>query len=339
MSILTHRYTDLIEANQAVDAFGGVVPYAQVLTQRNPIMVDAVYNECNTGNGFVYNTQQALPESTWTGFYTGVKASMGKRTQVTAVPGALRARSEVDSNLLEQSNNPSALRFMYGADQISGMSNEFSHTFFYGDIDKNPAAFNGLSKLYNDPAAPVIGNQIINAGGSGSSKCTSIYFVGWGSNKTSLIHPRGTMAGLTRKNESRENITDTVNGGTYYAEVETFNWNVGLAVCDFRYVVRIGGINMDSVIYNTIDIYDYLRKAYYKFEAAMSSDPGVTSAIYMTREVKQTIDAQATNDRSSWDNYIRMTPMEIQGKMIDTYRGIPIRTVDALRVDEKPLTS
>ena len=332
MSILTHRYPDLIEANQAVDAFGGVVPYAEVLTQRNPILADAVYNECNTGNGFVYNTQIALPESTWTGFYTGVKASMGKRTQVTANPGRLSARSEVDSDLLDQSNNPSALRFTYGADHISSMSNEFSHTFFYGDVTKNPESFNGLSKLYNDTATPIIGEQIVNAGSFNNNKCTSVYFVGWGSNKTCLGHPKGTMAGLTRKNESRENITDTVNGGTYYAEVETFNWDVGLAVCDFRYVVRIGGINSTNL--GGTDIYGLLRKAYYKFEAAMSYDPGVTSAIYMNRDVKHTMDAQATNVRSAWDNYIRMSPNEIQGKMIETYRGIPIRTVDAIHNNE-----
>ncbi len=34
--------------------------------------------------------------------------------------------------------------------------------------------------------------------------------------------------------------------------------------------------------------------------------------------------------QGSADNFVRLTPMQVEGKEVMTYRGIPIREVDAL---------
>lgn len=329
MAIIKNNYSDLISKAQG----GDNLPYAKVLTQRNMIMKEARFNYCNKDNTFIYNVQQQLPEATSRSFYKGVVATHGKKTQVVSGVGNISSRSEVDSSLLEQEENKSQFRIDEAADHLEAMSQEFSRRFFYGNTDLDPASFNGLAKFYNKKSGQFNSAQVIDAGGVGLDN-TSIYFVGWGTKKTCLIHPKGSMAGLKRTNEGRENITDTINGGTFYAEVETFNWDVGLAICDFRYVVRIANIDVDSMQNGDVKLFELLRRAYYQFEAAQSEDPGVVSAIYMNRDVKEALDMLSTNGGTG-DNNVRLTPMDIQGKMVDTYREIPIRTTDALMNTEQ----
>jgi hypothetical protein len=61
--------------------------------------------------------------------------------------------------------------------------------------------------------------------------------------------------------------------------------------------------------------------------------PGRT-VIYMNRVLLEALDAETSNGRSGVDNFVRLTPMEIQGEEVMTWRGIPIRETDALVTNE-----
>jgi len=62
----------------------------------------------------------------------------------------------------------------------------------------------------------------------------------------------------------------------------------------------------------------------------MSDVPAVgRTVIYMNRDMLEALDALATNKGGS-DNFVRLTPMELEGKEVMSYRGIPIRETDAL---------
>jgi hypothetical protein len=50
----------------------------------------------------------------------------------------------------------------------------------------------------------------------------------------------------------------------------------------------------------------------------------------MNRTLLEALDAEGTNARSGVDNFVRLTPMEIQGEEVMTWRGMPIRETDAL---------
>jgi len=52
-------------------------------------------------------------------------------------------------------------------------------------------------------------------------------------------------------------------------------------------------------------------------------------AIYCNRDVLEALDALATNAGAS-DSFVRLKPMEIEGKEVMAYRGIPIRESDAV---------
>jgi hypothetical protein len=70
-----------------------------------------------------------------------------------------------------------------------------------------------------------------------------------------------------------------------------------------------------------------MRKAYYQLQNRRVA--GGKISIYCNRDVLESLDALATNAGAS-DNFVRLKPMEIEGKEVMTYRGIPIRETDAL---------
>jgi hypothetical protein len=54
----------------------------------------------------------------------------------------------------------------------------------------------------------------------------------------------------------------------------------------------------------------------------------------MNRLLLEALDAETSNGRSGVDNFVRLTPMEIQGEEVMTWRGIPIRETDAIVTNE-----
>jgi hypothetical protein len=97
----------------------------------------------------------------------------------------------------------------------------------------------------------------------------------------------------------------------------------------------------------TVDIYKFMRSAYYKLhgrrlarignnvgKGTSGGDPTVPiakTAIYMNRDVLEALDVAQSNARGgSIDNFVRLTRSEVEGKEVLSFRGIPIRETDAL---------
>ena len=128
-----------------------------------------------------------------------------------------------------------------------------------------------------------------------------------------------------------QRVTDE-NGNAYYAKEEKFTWHVGMAVKDWRYVSRIANIDVSdmagtNMAGSSVKLYDFMRKAYYKLQNRRVA--GGKMAIYCNRDVLEALDALATNAGAT-DSFVRLKPMEIEGKEVMTYRGIPIRESDAI---------
>ena len=108
---------------------------------------------------------------------------------------------------------------------------------------------------------------------------------------------------------------------------ELFTWHVGLAVKDFRYVARIANIDVSNMAAGSVALYDFMRKAYYALQGRRVA--GGRISIYCNTDVLEALDALATNAGAS-DSFVRLKPMEIEGKEVLTYRGIPLRETDAI---------
>lgn len=324
MATIGNTYFDLIDLYKSQNPDGTTADVIEMLTEMNPILEDAIAVECNNGSKHLTTIRTGLPSVTWGKLYQGIPQSKSTKAQVEDTTGFVEALSTIDTRLLELSGNEGAIRLSEAQAFLEAMNQEVASRLFYGNSASDPEQFMGLAPRYNDLSA-ANGNNIIDAGGVGSDN-TSIWFVTWGDNQTQLLYPKGTQAGIQRTDKGEQRVIDA-NGNAYYVKEELFRWNVGLTVRDWRYNVRIANIDVSNMQAGTVDLYQYMRKAYWKLQSRRV--PGGSQAIYCNRDVMEALDALATNAGAS-DNFTRLRPMEIQGKEVLTYRGIPIRETDAI---------
>lgn len=324
MATIGSSFVDLIDIYKQQDGDGDYIPVIEMLSQMNPVLDDAIAVECNKDTTHLHSVRTGLPSVAWGKLYKGISQSKSGKAQVEDTTGFVEGLSTIDQRLLDLSANEGAVRLSEATSFLEAMSQEVATRIFYGNTASDPDQFMGLAPRFNDSTAPN-GNQVIKAGGTGSDN-TSIWFVTWGDNQTQLLYPKGTKAGVSREDMGSQRVLDS-NGDPYYAKEELFRWHVGLAVKDWRYVSRICNIDVSNMQAGSVKLYDYMRKAYYQMQNRRV--PGGKLAIYCNRDVLEALDALATNAGAS-DSFIRLRPMEIEGKEVMTYRGIPIRETDAL---------
>lgn len=324
MATIGNSFVDLIDVYKQQDGRGQFTPIIEILMEMNPVLDDAIAVECNKGTTHLHTVRSGLPDVTWGRLYQGIPNSKGRTAQVEDTTGFVEGLSTIDERLLKLSTNEGAVRLSEAKAYLEAMSQEVAAKIFYGDTASDPEEFMGLAPRFNSLSASN-GNQIIDAGGTGSDN-TSIWFVTWGDNQCNLLYPKGTAAGVQREDMGRQRVTDS-NGNAYYAKEEKFTWNVGMSVKDWRYVSRIANVDVSDMQAGSVKLYDFMRKAYYKLQNRRVA--GGKMAIYCNRDVLEALDALATNAGAS-DNFVRLKPMEIEGKEVMTYRGIPIRETDAI---------
>lgn len=324
MATIGNTFVDLIDIYKLQDGMGQYVSVIELLMEMNPILDDAIAVECNKGTTHLHTVRTGLPAVSWGRLYKGIDQSKSTTAQVEDTTGFVEGLSTIDKRLLALSTNEGAVRLSEAMSYLEAMNQEVATKMFYGNTASDPEEFMGLSPRFNDKNA-ANGNQIVDAGGTGSDN-TSIWFVTWGERQAHLLYPKGTTAGVQREDMGEQRITDA-DGKAYYAMEEKFTWHVGLAVKDWRYVSRVANIDVSDMAAGTVKLYDFLRKAYYQLQNRRVA--GGKLCIYCNRDVLEALDALATNAGAS-DSFIRLKPMEIQGEEVMTYRGIPIREVDAV---------
>jgi hypothetical protein len=303
-------------------------PIIEILNRQNPILDDAIATECNMGATHRHSIRTGLPTVSWGRLYQGVPQSKATVQQVDDTTGMLEAYSSIDKRLLALSSDPARQRLIDSAPFMESMNQEMASTVFYGDTATTPEKFKGLSARYNVRGGTGIGQQVVHGGGSGSDN-TSIWFVTWGDHATSLLYPKGSKAGVSMEDKGEQKTLDASNN-PFFTKDAMYNWHVGLAVKDWRYNARIANIDVSDIA--STDIWDLMRKAYYKLQSRRRDHIGSRIAIYMNRDVLEVLDRQSSDRAlvSSGTNYTSIKQENIEGKTVLTYRGIPIRETDAI---------
>lgn len=340
MAIIGQTYPQLIDAHKA----SGPGQVIEILAQDNPILDDAIARQCNMGAVERTMIRTGLPSASWGRLYKGTAQSKSTMQQVDDTTGFLEARSAIDTRLLKLAKDPAKQRLVDSAPFFEAMNQEMASGIFYHDIATTPEKFKGLSARYDayytgvKTGAPKKADaQVVNGGGVGSDN-TSIWFVTWGDHATSLIYPEGTTAGLSMMDKGEEPVLDET-GLTYYAKVATYEWHIGVTVKDWRYNARIANIDVSDMLAGNVDVWALLREGYYRLKSRRRDGKASRIAIYMNTDVLQVLDAQST-DRAlttARNNTVSLGHMEVEGKEVRTYRGIPIRETDALLNTEAAL--
>ncbi|MFA2493518.1 hypothetical protein GQE75_02910 [Escherichia coli] len=309
----------LADWGKRVDPNGKVDKIIELLGQTNPILQDMPFVEGNLPTGHRTTIRTGLPAATWRLLNYGVPQGKSTTAQVTDTVGMLETYAEVDKSLADLNGNTAEFRLSEDRAFIEGMNQQMAQTLFYGDTSVNPQQFMGLSSRYSSKSAGN-GQNIIDAGGTGTDN-TSIWLVVWGENTVHGIFPKGQKAGLQHKDLGEQTLTDA-NGGKYQGYRTHYKWDNGLALRDWRYVVRIANIDVSYLSGGSAaNIVKLMVAALHRIPNRGMGKP----VFYMNRTIAQALDLQSLDKAS-----LALSVKETEGEFWTTFRGIPIRETDAI---------
>ncbi|CAB5162068.1 major capsid protein, partial [uncultured Caudovirales phage] len=243
MATLATTALTLADWAKRIDPEGRVPVVAELLSQSNEILEDALFMEGNLPTGHRVVIRTGLPTVYWRAINQGIPTSKSTTAQVDEAVGMLEAYSEVDKDLADLNGNTSQFRLSEDTAFLEAMNQAQAQTMFYGNPSNDPKQYLGLAARYSATSAGN-GQNILKAGGSGSVN-TSVYLVVWGDNTVFGTFPKGSKAGLSHEDLGLNTVWDS-NGGRYQAYRTHYQWKNGLVVKDWRYVVRIA--NIDTTI-------------------------------------------------------------------------------------------
>ena len=334
MAALSTLAPTLLDVKARLDPNGSIAALIELLSETNEMLDDMSFIEGNLATGARVTVRTGLPKVYWRLLNRGVPASKSRTAQVDESCGMLEAWAEIDKDLAELNGNSSAFKLSEASAFIEAMNQEMASTVIYGNSSTDPEQFNGLAVRYSDLSAPNAQN-IIDAGGTGSDN-TSIYLVVWGSNTCTGIYPKGSTAGLTQEDLGVQTViqSDTDIGSTHLGGAKLrahqlhYQWKAGLCVKDWRYVVRIANIDVSTITGDydgsdgfTHDLQRLMIRALHRVPNLRMGRP----VFYCNRTIRQVLDIQALEKASN-----QLTIDNFDGRLITRFRGVPIKTVDAL---------
>lgn len=303
----------------------------EILAQTNSMMRAGPAVECNSGYEHLTTVRSGLPTPTWRRLYEGVQPTKGTTAQVTDATGYLEDWSEIDAQLVERAKEPQKFRFNEAKAHLQGIAHHVAETVIYGSTATEPEKFDGLAPRFSDTQA-ANGNQIIDAGGTGSDN-TSIWFVTWGENACHFLYPEGTPLGVSREDKGKT-TKEKSDGSLYDVYREKFAQHIGISVRDWRQVARIANIDVSDL---TVDgatgakLIDLMIDGYYQLDNVMAAEGQVM--IYCSRTIAKFLHKQAMNQTN-----VRLSIEEYEGRPITHFLGHPVMREDALKETEAQVT-
>ena len=326
MATLAAGQLTLADWAKRQDPNGQVPTVAELLSQTNEILEDAVFSEGNLPTGHRVVIRTGLPTVYWRSINQGVPVSKATTAQVDESCGILEARSHIDVELAKLNGNTAAFRLSEDRAFLEGMNQAQAQTMFYGNPGTDPRQYLGLAARYGVISGAGNAQNIIDAGGTGSVN-TSIYLVVWGQETVFCPFPKGSTAGLQHKDLGEESVPDT-NNNFYQALRTLYQWKNGLVVKDWRYVVRICNIDVTKLTTESgaADLVKLMSRA---LDRIPNLNMG-RAAFYMNRTVFSMLRIQALN-KSQNAISIRdaVNQFGVAAKWAD-FLGVPLRKVDQL---------
>lgn len=342
MSLNSSTFLTLADWAARRDPNGGVADTVNLLSQTNEILDDLIWKEGNLPTGNKTTVRTGLPAATWRMLNYGVPRGKSTTAQVTDTCGMLETYSTIDRDLAKLEGDVAAFRLSEDLAFLEGMNQQMARTLFYGNEQKDVAAFTGLSPRFNTldiSKAPSAAN-VMDAGGRGSTN-TSIWLCCWGPTAGFGIFPKGSVAGLQQKDVTTDAPILDENGNPYQAYQMHYKWDCGLTIRDWRYFVRIGNIDVPKLTGpDAANLIALMAAACFKPPTMPSSASNVQSAtratggtplsfgrpvFYVNRTIASALSIQAMNKTN-----VLLTQDQFDGKPVLRFRGIPIRVVDAI---------
>jgi len=330
MAVLSTGAATLADIAKRLNPDGnGIAPIVELLSNTNEILQDAKFMEGNLPTGHRTTIRTGLPTVYWRALNQGVPPSKSVTAQVDESCGMLEARSHIDLKLAELNGMSNAFRLSEDAAFIEAMNQTQATTMFYGNPGTDPRQYLGLAPRYSSTTAGN-GANILNANGSGSDN-TSIWLVVWGDSTVFCPFPKGSQAGLNVRDLGEDDVQDA-NGGWYRALKTLYQWDNGLVVKDWRYVVRIANIDVSNLVAESsaADLIKLMARAIDRIPAlGMGS-----AAFYMNRTVHSMLRIQAMSKTSNVLSIESGLNQFGKPHSWTAFDGIPLRKSDGILLTE-----
>ena len=327
MAELSNLRPTLVDVAKRLDPDGKIAAIAELLAQTNPILQDMVFKEGNLPTGHRSTARTTLPGVSWRRVNAGTTPTKSKTAQTEDQTAILDAWSEIDKKVADLNGNTAAWRLSEASAFIEAMNQEMVGTLFYGNSNTEEKEFTGFAPRYASPTGAT-GQNVLDAGGSQSDN-TSIFLVVWGDNCHG-IYPKGSTAGLKHTDYGLQVIENAggVSGALMEGYRDHYEWEMGLHIRDWRYVVRIGSIDVSNLgTENEADLTKFMTKAVHRIPMLASG----RAAFYCNRTVAQYLDIQR---QAAVAGGGQLSYQVVDGIWTSMFRGIPIRTVDQIVENE-----
>ena len=332
-----------------LDPDGKVDTIIQILSQTNELLDDMLVVEGNLPTGHQTTIRTGLPQATWRLLNAGVQPTKSTTAQIQDSCGMLETYSDIDIALAELNGNTAEFRLSEDLAFLEGMNQQMASAFIYSNALATPQQIMGLAPRFSSVNSnnALSAANVLDAGGTASTN-TSIWVVVWGPNTVHGIFPKGQVAGLQHRDLGEQTLYTSVGSTQTQLQVYRthFKWMSGLTVRDWRYVVRIANIDVTQLLGGSAaNLINALIRAVHRLPTApvelsteqttdadgrQSGAPSMgRTSIYCNRIIRTYLDIQAVNKTN-----VLLRLDEWEGKTITTFRGVPIRTVDAILSNE-----
>ena len=320
-----------------------VATIIELLSQTNEILDDMIVMEGNLPTGHKTTVRTGLPQATWRLLNAGVPNAKSTTAQIVDTVGNLETYSVIDKDIADLNGNTAEFRLSEVRAFLEGMSQQVASTLIYGNQHINPERFTGLAPRYSTVATAnsATANNVLDAGGTSNTN-TSLWITTWGSDTMHGIFPKGKITGLQHRDMGEWPVQDA-SLNTYQAYRDHFKWEIGLTLRDWRYQARVANIDVTQLTgVSAANLINLIVRALYRLPTAPAQATAIQTSdtpevranqgrvvIYSNRVIRTYLDLQAMNKTN-----VLLRLEEFNGKVVTTFRGIPIRTCDAILNNE-----
>lgn len=305
----------------AMQPDGKIAHVVNTLTKNLAILEDIPFIEGNLPTGHLVTNQSALPAPTWRKLNQGVAPTKGETLKYEESCGMLEAFSHVDVDLANLNGNAAAFRATQDSAFLEGFNQEAARAIFYESAATNAERIHGFEPRYHASTGYTSSSYVLPKGTLSGTNCESIYLINWDPGKVTGIFPKASQAGLAVHDMGIQRVLDA-SSNPFRAYVTHYQWKMGLAVMDYRYVVRLQWDPDDSTNFP-----DSGKSMYLGLQEMLDQVYNLlpSARFYMSRTSAKKLDAQLASNSQNFLQWV-----DLNGRRVRTFMGVPIRVTDAL---------
>lgn len=320
-SLTAYKQLTLIEVAKRKAPDNTMANIAEVLSEENFIIQDALWREANDTFSNKTVRRASLPSGSWRKLNAGVATESSETVEMVDTIGLLETWAQNDIEVINAFPNPKQARNDEAMAFVEGLGQTMAATMIYGNSATTPEKFTGIAPRLANIAATT---NVINEGGTGSDLC-SIFVIDWSPTGAYMVYPKNSVAGLEHKDKGIETVRDS-SGNMYEAYVDKFSWKAGMVIKNSKSIGRIANIEStgSSNIFDEDNLITLMNR--------MTKGPG--RRIYTNETVMTQMEIRA-KDKTN----INYTTVEgIAPGPVLMFKGVPVRLVDQMLITESALT-